>query len=258
MKIASILLSLFIGAMPSAYQNETRYGLPPDALIVEERSLQPEGYGDRALILWMIKPERHPNEYDPDDPYTCPDETRGSYYRGPARVSLINSKTRSAINTIEIRQEYEDGEDRFDLPYAIREGYYYKVRGKPKDGEEVKPNIIWLKDYNGDGKGLEFALFDALACMGLPTTLIGYSERQDKVIQYEIALEVKGDDNRSTEVSHWCDYLFGKKPAAAGYWKYEIDYRGRGGTLDSYEIRYNAQKERFEGTYVWTMAGGVK
>ena len=30
----------------------------------------------------------------------------------------------------------------------------------------------------------EFVLFDAQACIGLATILIGYSERQGKVIQY--------------------------------------------------------------------------
>jgi hypothetical protein len=223
-------------------------GLPSNALIIEERSLRPEGYSDKTLILWMIKPERHPNEYESDDPYTCPDKTRGSYYSGPTRVSLINTKTRSIVNTVEIKQEYRDGEDSFDIPYAIRQGYYYRVVGKPKKGEELKPNIIWLKDYNGDGRALEFALFDARACMGLPTTLIGYSEQQDKVIQYSIFLKVKGDNKQSTEVSHWCDYLFSAKPEALGYWKYEVDYRGRDGPLIKYEIRYNPQKESFEGT----------
>jgi hypothetical protein len=223
-------------------------GLPSEALIIEERSLRTEGYSDKSLILWMIKPERHPNDYEPDDSYTCPDRTRGSYYSGPTRVSLINTKTRSIVNTVEIKQEYFDGEDSFDIPYAIRQGYYYRVVGKPKKGEELKPNIIWLKDYNGDGRALEFALFDALACMGLPTTLIGYSEQQDKVIQYSIFLKVKGDDKQSTEVSHWCDYLFSAKPEALGYWKYEVNYRGRDGPLIKYEIKYNAQKESFEGT----------
>lgn len=142
-------------------------------------------------------------------------------------------------------------EDKIALIFhMIRGGYYYKVEGNPKKGEEVKPRLMWLRDYNGDGKALEFALFDALACMGLPTTLIGYSWQQDKVIQYEILLEIKGDNKQGTEISHWCDYLFGKKPKAQGYWKYEINYGGRGGALVKYEIRYNARKERFEGTYI--------
>jgi hypothetical protein len=252
MKLLFTTICLFIVATSSVYQNESKYGLPSDALIVEERSLRSEGHGDRALAIWMLKPERHPNESDSDDPYTCPEQTRGSYYSGPTRVSLINTDSKSVINTIEIKQEYRDGEDSFDLPYAIRGGYYYKVEGNPKKGEEMKPSLMWLRDYNGDGKALEFALFDARACMGLPTTLIGYSGQQDKVIQYEILLEVKDNNKQTKEASHWCDYLFSKKPTAQGYWKYEVNYRGRDGPLDKYEIRYNAKKERFEGTLVST------
>ena len=46
----------------------------------------------------------------------------------------------------------------------------------------------------------------------------------------------------------WVDYLFSKQAIKNGVWKYEIDYRGRNGTLDQYNIRYNAKQERFEGT----------
>ena len=60
-------------------------------------------------------------------------------------------------------------------------------KGVAKEAEG-KPTIMWLKDYNGDGTAWEFALFNAEACMGLATTLIGYSERQDKVIQYQTQL----------------------------------------------------------------------
>lgn len=258
MKLVFLTVYFLVAAVLPAYPNDSKYGLAPDALIVEERSLRLEGHGDRALILWMVKPEKHPLEIEADETYTCPDQTRGSYYSGPARVSLVNTKTNSIINTVEIKREYEDGEDSYDIPYAIRQGYYYNVKGKPAKGVEAKPDLMDLKDYNGDGKALEFALFDALACMGLPTTLIGYSERQDKVIQYPISLDVKGGDNAPTEVSHWCDYLFSKKPTAPGYWNYAIDYRGRGGTLDKYEIRYNAQKEAFAGTAVSTTDESVK
>ena len=105
-----------------------------------------------------------------------------------------------------------------------------------------------LKDYNGDGKALEFALFEAEACMGLQTTLIGYSEKQDHVIQYPVKLDVVEGRKHSERISAWADYLFSKKPLRAGYWKYEIDYRGRGGSLDKYDVHYNQAREQFEGT----------
>src|SRR5262245_22476270 len=236
--------------------------LPSGAVIIEEQLLESENHPDRALILWMQNPTRNPpritQEY-PDEPYTCPDATRGSCYSGPARVSLVNTTNRTVINTIEIKDGhfedmdgYEDYENSFDIPYAIRKGYYYRVEGDAPENEEVKPHIMLLRDYNGDGNALEFALFDAQACMGLLTTLIGYSEWQDRVIQYPVYLEVEGDEGHRTELLSWCDYLFSEKPISPGCWNYEIDYRGRGGSLDKYEIRYDAQNEMFVGKLVWT------
>ena len=54
----------------------------------------------------------------------------------------------------------------------------------------------------------------------------------------------------ATHVVYWADYLFNTKPLQPGYWKYEVDYTGRGGTLDSWEVRYNPAKEQFEGKRV--------
>src|SRR5262249_13576247 len=165
--------------------------------------------------------------------YTCMGQTRGSYYSGPARVSLLNTKTRTVINTIEI-EDYE-GQDTLDIPYAIRKGFFYRVEGNAPENEEVKPNIMWLKDDNGDGKALEFALFQKDACLAVETTLIGYSERRDRVIQYLIYVVFEGSYGRSTRRLRWCPSLFFREPTSPGHWKYEIDYRGRLGSLDKYE-----------------------
>ncbi|HEY9404219.1 MAG TPA: hypothetical protein VIQ24_16295 [Pyrinomonadaceae bacterium] len=241
----AVLLSLVI--TPPAQGGTSRFGLPASALILETRAVK----SDRALILWMLRPSKHPREMSPDEPYTCPEETRGSYYAGHTRVSLVHTKTRKIINTLRIRQEYNEGADEFDVPYQIRRNSYYHVEGA-REGREGKPTIMWLRDYNGDGKAQEFALFDALACMGLQTTLIGYSERQDRVIQYPIHVVVMDRGKRSVEVRHWVDYLFSRGPESPGRWEYEIDYRGRGGLLDRYEIRYNKRAERFEGKIEYT------
>jgi hypothetical protein len=109
---------------------------------------------------------------------------------------------------------------------------------------------MWLKDYNGDGDKNEFALFDAQACMGLPTTLIGYSKREDKLLQYPIHLETLEEGKRSTRVQLWADYLFSKEPQSPGVWRYEVDYSGRGGFLYQHEVRYNKEKELFEAKVV--------
>jgi len=246
-----------------AGQGDKKFELPSGAVIIEEQPLRSESYPDRALILWMVNPTKNPSDAqkNPEAPYTCPDETRGSCYSGPTRVSLINTTTRTVINTIEIKDGHfealggpEGKADSFAIPYAIRKGYYYHVEdeGDAPEGVEMKARVMWLKDYNGDGKALEFALFDAANCMALLTTLIGYSEWQDRVIQYPIYLEVVGDEGHRTESLSWCDYLFSEKPISPGHWKYEIDYRGRGGPLDKYEIRYDTQHEMFVGKLVWT------
>jgi hypothetical protein len=198
------------------------------------------------LVLWMLNPRKNPTSYPADEMYTCPDQSRGSHYSGATRVSLIDSTTRQIINTVKISADQSE-EDSFDLPYAIRKGYYYRVPASVKRGIEAKPNLIWLRDYNGDGKALEFALFDALACMGLQTTLIGYSKKQDRVINYPINLELHEGANSSNTVTPWGYYLFSSKPVQPGYWKYEIDYRGRGGSLNHWEVRYNPTREEFEG-----------
>jgi hypothetical protein len=249
----AILVSSFvliITCSASSAQLRTPYSLPAGSVIFETQSLNSQIHPDRVLILWLVRPKKNPREA-PGDIYTCPEETRGSYYSGPTRVSLANSQTHRIINTVKVVEEYMDNTDSFDIPYQIKAGKYYHVADGPAD-KEGKPTIMWLRDYNGDGRSFEFALFDAMACMGLQTTLIGYSERQDKVIQYSVELKVRGDDEPVTRISHWCDYLFSKKPSRPGFWKYEIDYRGRAGSLDKYEVRYDPAAEMFKGTYVWT------
>jgi hypothetical protein len=248
MKITMLLAWVCLSTTPAfASSTHEEYKLADGAIIIETQRVK----RNRSLILWMVRPTTHPRNA-PADPYTCPEYTRGSYYSGAPRVSLVDPQTRRVINTLKISQEPGDGADEFDIPYSIRSDHYYHVEGVPRE-TEGRPTIMWLKDYNGDGKAMEFALYDAQACMGLATTLIGYSERQDKVIQYQTHLVV--DDSkrkRSTTTEYWTDYLFSKKPTNRGSWRYEIDYRGRGGSLDKYEIHYDKQAERFEGKLVKT------
>jgi hypothetical protein len=248
---ATLVLCFSMLATAPAPPNAMPYGLPAGAVVIELQAVPGRWGAHRAIVVWLLKPKKYPLGYCPEE-YTCPDETRGSYYRGPTRVSLIDTLRNKIINTVSIKEEPE--KDAFDIPYKIR-GSYYEVKGVAK-GAEGKPTIIALKDYNGDGKALEFALFDAEACMGLQTTLIGYSTGQDRVIQYPIVLSVNEGPiesrRRTREVSYWIDYLFSKTPQTPGQWKYEIDYRGRGGTLDQYTVRYNARLERFEATRVST------
>jgi hypothetical protein len=221
----------------------------PGAVVVERRPLAAAGYPARALVLWMKRPTRHPTAYAPDDVYTCPDATRGSYYSGPTRVSLVDAASGRVVNTVEVRDPDGEG-DSFDVPYLIRPGYYRTA--SPAKTRESKPTLMWLRDYNGDGKALEFALFEAPACMGLQTALVGYDPESDRVVQYPVRLEITSEGRTTTETWTWVDYLFSREPDAPGRWRYEIDYRGRGGSLDAFAVRYDAATKRFLGTLVRT------
>ncbi len=246
-----VLTTLACAAHAQAKTRRVPYGLPAGALVVETRALELGGGRPRALVLWMLKPKKYPRD-TPGEPYTCPEETRGSFYRGPARLSLVDTAADRVVNTLRILQEYDDDTDEFDLPFRIKAGGYYHVGGVA-EGREARPTIMWLRDLNGDGRAHEFALFDALACMGLPTALFGYSESQDRVVQYTVALETTGvDGKKGTELNRWVDYLFAKEPVGPGRWRFEIDYRGRGGSLDRYDVHYNTTAERFEGTATFT------
>jgi len=159
----------------------------------------------------MLRPTRNPRNIADDEPYTCPDETRGSSYTGPTRVSLIDTSSNTIINTVQVK-DYEGESDRLDLPYAIRHGYYYYAPKPARAGAQTRPTILQLRDYNGDGKATEFALFDALACMGLETTLIGYSESQDRVIHFPIQITIIEGGSRAVQSTYWADYLFSREP----------------------------------------------
>lgn len=227
------LILFFAGLFQTATATQTKYALPAGSLVIETRVVNPE----RTLVLWMQNPQKYPRGND--EIYTCPEYSRGSFYRGRTHISLVNTKTQGIINTVEIK----DGEDNsFDVPYFIQR-YFYKVP-VINTNKEGKPQILALEDINGDGKPFEFAMYDAWACMGLNTALFGYSETQDKVIQYPIELKT----GTKSETVYWIDYLFSKKPVAKGFWQYDIDYTGRGGTLDKYEIRYDYKRETFVGT----------
>ena len=241
-----LIISLCCTVNAQVARPPAKLDLPKGALILEECSLAAQGYPNRKLVLWMLNPKRNPNGYGPDDPYTCPDQTRGSSFSGQVRVSLVDTQREHLISTIKIRDTHFDN-DSFDLPYRIRPGYYYRTVSADKR-RESKPIILWLRDYNGDGQSLEFALFDAPACMGLQTTLIGYVPEQDRVIQYPIELAITDNGRTETETWLWVDYLFSKKPIAPGKWKYEIDYRGCAGTLDSFVIEYDKKARKFRGT----------
>lgn len=217
---------------------------PPDAFVVERSPIPTRIHTNREMVLWMISPTKH-DRFKPSgiEGYSCPEWTQGYYYSGPTRISLVDTLTKQLINTVKLRFHYGK-EDSFDIPFRIIGDLFYTVPGHDKNSEG-KPALLLLRDLNGDGLPLETAFFEAEACMGLQTTLIGYSPKQDRVIQYEVQLQQRGV---RTETTRWFDYLFAKEPVRPGHWSYTIDYSGRGGCEDSYKVRYDPAREKFFAT----------
>lgn len=258
---AALTTAAIAVAQLSAQSEPSGSGIPHDAVIVERARIPATVRDGRELVLWMMSPVTH--DRDPRaGAYACPERTLGSYFSGPTRVSLLNTNTGRVLNTIKLVAPDAGQTDEFYVPYRILSGLYYPVPGVPEE-TEGKPSLLALRDLNGDGIAVETAFFEAEACMGLPTALIGYSPTQDEVVQYRAELEVtafepaldEGKIGRGKQLAKtkketldWIDYLFAEKPIEPGHWKYDIDYLGRGGSLDSYDVRYDPAHERFVGT----------
>ena len=243
---ATLLLLGLLSGLPAGAVG--RYGLPSEAKILEVQDVGSKAHPNRALVLWMLNPERYPFWGEREEPYTCPDETAGSHYRGPTRVSLLDTSRKRILNTIQILNPVITGEDELPIPYEIRGGYYYRVKGG-RGGRPGRPTLLWLKDYNGDGKAQEVALFLKLNCTLVWTTLIGYSERQDRVINYPVTFGFEGcAERRAPETSTWAPLLFATDPVRPGKWSYDVHYQVGGSVR--FEVGYDPEKEAFEGLQV--------
>src|SRR5689334_1699924 len=89
--LAAILILSSLAFPAQAQTRRPPYGLPAGAQVVEERALELKDGKKRSLVLWMLRPKKYPRRGE--EIYTCPEETRGSYYSGPTRVSLVDTET---------------------------------------------------------------------------------------------------------------------------------------------------------------------
>lgn len=146
--------------------------LPGGAVVVETKGLPPSLRADRVLVLWVLAPRREcPAGWQETWTPTCPESTRGCFMRGPTRLSLVDTRAGRIVQTLRIT---DDDADSFDVPYRLGRGGPYRVNGR-----FGRPSILRLADYTGDGVAGELALFDALSCSTLLTTLVGYNGHDD-------------------------------------------------------------------------------
>ena len=246
--LLAVLACLAIRAAPGSRCE----GLPARAVILQTERFPGWAHPHRGLILWVLAPADKPlrgrtisgeDDASPDseDPYTCPEQTLGHFYRAPTRVSLVDTNARRVVNTVPVRLTEDD---QYDIPFRIRPGYFYEVPGARK-GHAGKPHILSLKDFNGDGKALEFAFYVMESCSGPLTMVMGYSQRQDRVIVYEFLL-THPEPERSGEAQSWMYRFTFDRPVAPMHWKY-TDWYNSGTSVDC-DFRYFPERERFEGT----------
>ncbi|HYG16537.1 MAG TPA: hypothetical protein VEC12_12350 [Bacteroidia bacterium] len=237
-----------------------KLGLPASAIIAEYKSIS--GFDNRAFIIWL---ESARVAFNSDEIYTCPQATTGSgYFKGSTRISLIDIENGKIINTIPVLLNYMENtlDDCFEIPFCIASPKYrFEIGGlkyHANGGDSIKDGraeILFLDDYNGDGKKIEFALYNQMGCVSCATTLFGYDYKNDVLVNYPVILEEHDLDSAEAPVittqSLWVGQMFTFK-SKKGIYDFTMDYRGRGGALCNYFVKFNPEKNLFEGKLEYT------
>ncbi len=80
--------------------------------------------------------------------------------------------------------------------------------------------------------------------------VFGYSQRQDRVILYQFLLRDQSSGKQDAEV--WMLRFTFQKPISPMHWRYD-DWYNSGDDI-KYDFRYVQERERFEGTKLYTDA----
>lgn len=188
--------------------------LPPEAKVIETADLKVDGKNSRGLVLWMLHPTRVVRQESGD--LGCADWVYGDHWYGPTRLSLFDVTNKKLINTIEIRGMYEGEKDHgFPIPFLVRNGSYYVPRVGPN--KEGTPIILNLRDLTGEKVAGQFVLFEYEACAISLTTVLGYSPKSDRAVQYGVA---RPTESGKPEVVLWVEQVFGTKPIRPGHWDF--------------------------------------
>lgn len=243
------------------------YHFPPQARIVEYVKIS--SAKNRMMVLWMKDCRTHIDLYNE---YTCPEYSRGkAYFEGEVWLSLVDTEKRIIINSVRIQRNdtyvktdttgYKISYTLYaglDLPVSIvgsvpadsyASGKYYTNGGS--NDKEGKALIMYLQDYNKDGRIDEFSLHENDGCMITSATILGYSTIQDRVIQYEVIYEhheltSKNADTTYTEHSTWLHGLAFVNARGLHYPFESIPgYNGSREGMSLFTTDYNKEKEMF-------------
>lgn len=240
--------------------------LPDKAIVIDEKQINYRGR-QRTLVAWMENWDVHIN---PDNQYTCPDVTAGKgYLRGKLSISLVDEQKKKLINTISVREHnewnkgrdtivYDQSGEYIEYPFSIANpksrsemgGLVYFAKGGT-DTTEARADMLRFVDFNNDGKALEFAFFKQWSCVGKASTLLAYNPITDSLEWLEWHLDhiddVNGNDSSYSETTHWMGHAMIFKFQKNGILNYEMDYRGRGGELIRFYLRYDKATNRYSG-----------
>ncbi len=227
--------------------------LPKEATVIE---CQPVSGTDasRSLVLWMVSPEKKP-EHDPEQVWPCTTYSRGNHYTGPTRVSLLDPDAGDLLNTMEMYDPIEDV-DTFDIPYHIPDrtsdagAFTYHVPNPSGPHKAGKPRILDLVDLNGDDMAHEFYLAVTENCALTMYAVFGLNADTSRLVQHEVDLRIFEHGEATKDTFGWLDNwpLFGAaKGETPGVFTWQVDLRGRGGCLDSYDVRWSDARQEFLG-----------
>jgi hypothetical protein len=195
--------------------------LPVGAEIIEIADLNIVAGKPRIMTLWMLNPERNL-----DDRWNqnqaggyCTDIVRGDFgkfWKGPTRLSLVDSGDARIVNTIEVRDDCggcRAPADSFTVPLCVLNRQ--SPLGKPTPELLGRPNLD-LRDLTGQRLNAEFALFTFEAFGLVSTGVFGYEPKFDRVVQYPV--EILGSKKPVTVL--WTEEVFAREPVRPGYWKF--------------------------------------
>lgn len=186
--------------------------LPVGARVIETADVTAIAGRPRTMVLWMERPARHSG-----GPEYCGTSVHGDFFEGPTRLSLLSPGDPSLINTIDILGRGTDGvgaRDSFQIPFFVSNDYYHVPR--PNASGRGTPEILHLQDFTGDGELAQFVLFMYDACGIVSTSVLGYAQQSDRVVQYPVEVTDAGGKH----VESWVEQIFATKAVQPGRWKF--------------------------------------
>jgi hypothetical protein len=216
--VVSRITASVLGAVTLVAQDSTPASiqklLPPDAKIIETAALRGNAGKSRSLVLWM----RHPERAMRQGMLGCDDFVYGDRWYGPTRLSLVDPAKLKLVNTVEIRGLNEGADDKehgFPLPFFVSNYFYYVHLANANN--EGTPKILYLHDLTGEGAQGQFVLFEYYVCGTSLTTVLGYSPKSDRAVQYRLEIS---EQHKNRQVVSWVPHIFSEKPSHPGYWDF--------------------------------------